>query len=110
MLKEQPSGQKQINGMLGLGTWPSWEVVMTRDAPQTTCRPLPDQSSWADTEPAEERVARHAAWQAYRACADCRNWEHDEGEDVGCCLLVDLASLLTPSDYTCTRFMPRSST
>jgi hypothetical protein len=69
----------------------------------------PPADNWDETLPAAERERYHVAWQSHRACRDCRNWSGDDGDGVGACDLMKYAAFLTPEDYTCDQFEPKSN-
>lgn len=63
---------------------------------------------WAPSLQCDERAAKLAAWQAHRACADCRWWEQDADtpqDRMGVCGAPSwdrVAGCLTaPADHTC---------
>jgi hypothetical protein len=61
---------------------------------------------WEPTLAGDKRAAKLAAWQAHRACADCRHWYVDPGEDVGGCGRVTLAFMAAPADHSCAEWEP----
>lgn len=59
---------------------------------------------WSPTLPAADRARYEAAWQAFRACRDCRHWQAGPGPALGVCGAETLATLITVEDYTCDEF------
>ncbi len=72
----------------------------------------PPADHWADTLPPEDRARYRASWDLFRCCRDCKHWEYDEddGDGTGLCGIGSkFAAFLTPEDYTCDQFEPKSA-
>lgn len=74
-------------------------------------RSPPHDDNWGPSLPPEDRERYIKAWQEFRSCRDCENWDCDEGDTVGACFQKKYhrvpVLLMTPEDYTCYDFEPK---